>query len=69
MVSEIDIFRSANEVIKKCGNIDDSKEYANSKIKMLHERGDIEGTVVWTRIAKAIKILNGNDINANTVIQ
>ena len=54
MPSEIDIYRSANLIIKKCGSRNSPKEYAHSEMSRLYEKGDTEDATVWARIANAI---------------
>jgi hypothetical protein len=54
MVSEIDIYRSANAVIRKCGRRHNPKYYAQSKMSQLYDKGDTEGATIWARITNAI---------------
>jgi hypothetical protein len=54
MVSDKDIYRSANEVIKKCGKKRDPVEYALFMMKSHLEKGDPEGGEVWKRIAYGV---------------
>ncbi len=53
MVSEIDIYRSANVLIRQHG--DRAEVYAFDHSRKLSAKGDNEGTAVWLRIAKAAK--------------
>lgn len=54
MVSDIDIYRSAQAVIQKCGTSFDAKEYAVFRSEKLLEKGESIGARVWLRIAEAI---------------
>ncbi len=55
MTSDIDIYRSANELIKKHGDAADIE--AAMRADELMEAGDMEGRAVWLRIMKAIEEL------------
>ena len=55
MISDIDIYRSANELIKQYGDAADIE--AAMRADELAEDGDMEGQVVWLRIVKAIEEL------------
>ena len=55
MTSDLDVYRSANELIKQYGdaaNID-----AAMRADELMDAGDMEGEAVWLRIVKAIEEL------------
>ena len=55
MTSDLDIYRSANELIKKHGDAADIE--AAMRADELMDAGDMEGEAVWLRIVKAIKEL------------
>ncbi len=55
MPSEIDIFRSANVLIREHGQ-DAALEAAQRADAML-ERGDMKGAAVWRRVLKAVEEL------------
>ncbi len=55
MTSDLDIYRSANELIKQHG--EDAPILAAMRADELMETGDIEGQTVWLRIVKAIEEL------------
>ena len=55
MTSDLDIFRSANELIKQHG--EDAPIHAAMRADELMETGGMEGRAVWLRIGKAIKEL------------
>ncbi len=55
MTSDLDIYRSANELIKQHG--EDAPIHAAMRADELMEAGDMEGVAVWGRIVKAIEEL------------
>jgi len=55
MTSDLDIYRSANELIKQHG--EDAPVLAAMRADELMEAGDMEGRAVWLRIVKAIEEL------------
>ena len=55
MTSDLDIYRSANELIKQHGDAADIE--AAMRADELMDAGDMEGEAVWLRIVKAIKEL------------
>ena len=55
MISDLDIFRSANELIEQHG--EDAPIHAAMRADELMEAGDMEGEAVWLRIVKAIEEL------------
>ncbi len=52
MTSDLDIYRSANELIKQHG--DDASTHAAMRADELMEKGDMGGRAVWLRIMKAV---------------
>ncbi len=52
MTSDIDIYASANELIKQHG--DDAPIHAAMRADELLEAGDLDGLAVWKRILKAV---------------
>jgi len=52
MTSDLDIYRSANELIKQHG--ENAPIHAGMRADELAEDGDMEGRAVWLRIVKAI---------------
>jgi hypothetical protein len=54
-MEEIDIWRSANQLIKSYG--DKALEKAAGRVVELSQAGDEEGMAVWLQIALAIKEL------------
>ncbi len=53
MPSEIDIFRSANVLIREHG--EDAALEAAQRADAMLERGDMEGCAVWKRVLKAVE--------------
>lgn len=52
MVSDLDVYRAANALIKELGN--DASFEAAMKADKLLEAGDLEGKAVWLRILAAV---------------
>ncbi len=59
MTPDLDIYRSANELIKQFGDAADIE--AAMRADELMEAGDMEGRAVWLRIVKAIEDLLSED--------
>ena len=55
MTSDLDIFRSANELIKQHGEVADIE--AAMRADACLAAGDMEGEAVWLRIVKAVEEL------------
>ena len=55
MTSDLDIYRSANELIKQHG--EDAPILAAMRADELMETGDMDGRAVWLRIVKAVEEL------------
>ena len=55
MVTDKDIYRSANELIEQHG--EDAPIHAAMRADELMDAGDMEGEAVWLRIVKAIEEL------------
>ncbi len=55
MISDLDIYRAANELIKQHG--DEAPIHAAMKADELLEAGDMDGKAVWVRIMKAVEEL------------
>ncbi len=55
MTSDLDIYRSANELIKQYGDAADIE--AAMRADEYLAAGDVEGEAVWLRIVKAIEEL------------
>ncbi len=59
MTSDLDIYRSANELIKQHG--EDAPLHAAMRADELMEAGDMDGRAVWLRILKAIEELQSQE--------
>ncbi len=55
MTSDLDIYRSANELIKQYGDAADIEAAMRADERLA--AGDMEGEAVWIRIVKAIEEL------------
>ncbi len=55
MTSDLDVYRSANELIKQHG--EDAPIHAAMRTDELMGAGDMEGVAVWLRIVKAMEEL------------
>ena len=64
MVSDLDIYRSANLLIREHG--EDAKLEASLKADKFLEKGDMDGVVVWKKIISAIEVLQ-NENNGETI--
>ena len=60
MVSEKDIFRTAQAAIRKCGKRYDPLDYALDRAERLNGKGDAEGAATWMRVVDAIGVLLAN---------
>ena len=61
MASELDIYRSANELIKQHGDAADIEAAMRADERLA--AGDMEGEAVWLRIVKAIAELGVVRVN------
>jgi hypothetical protein len=59
MTSKMDIYRSANYLIKEHG--DQAAIFAAMQADYLLERGDVDGQRTWLRILKAIEELSSTE--------
>ena len=55
MIPDLDIYRSANELIQQHG--DEAPIHAAMQADAMLEKGDFDGAAVWRRIVKAIEML------------
>ncbi len=55
MTADLDIYRSANELIEQHGDADDIEAAMRSEERLA--AGEMEGEAVWIRIVKAIEEL------------
>ncbi len=59
MTSDLDIYRSANELIKQHGEAADIEAAVKADERLA--AGDMEGEAVWLRIVKAIEELQSKE--------
>ncbi len=59
MTSDLDIYRSANELIKQHGEVADIEAAMRADERLA--AGDMEGEAVWLRIVKAIEELQSEE--------
>ena len=57
MIPDLDIYRSANLIVKRHG--EDAPIEAAMRADAMLEAGDLDGLAVWKRILKAIEELQG----------
>ena len=57
MISDLDIYRAANLVIKRHGV--DAELVAAQRVGQMIERGDFEGVRMWQRVTRAIVEMQG----------
>ncbi len=55
MTSDLDIYRSAQALVKQHG--EDAPIHAAMKADAMLEKGDLDGYAVWKRIVKAVEEL------------
>lgn len=53
MISDIDIYRTANVLVKQHG--EDAATHAAMSADAMLEKGDMDGYAIWKRILKAVK--------------
>ena len=59
MVSDLDIFRSAQVLVKQHGQ--DAPIHAAMRADAMLEAGDLDGVATWRRILRAVEELQGTD--------
>ena len=59
MTSDLDIYRSANALVKRHGQ--DAPIEAAMRADTMLEAGDLEGYAVWRRILRAVEELQGTE--------
>ena len=67
MISDLDIYRSANVLIGEHG--EDAPTEAARKADAMLEKGDLAGQAVWLRIARATKELLSKERPAGATVQ
>ena len=59
VTSDLDVYRSANELIEQHG--EDAPLHAAMRADELMETGDMDGRAVWLRIVKAVEELQSKE--------
>ncbi len=67
MTSDLDIYRSANLLIKRHG--EDALIHAAMKADAMLEKGDLDGCAVWKRILRAVEELLSKEPPAGMTVQ
>ncbi len=67
MTSDLDIYRSANLLVKQHGK--DAPIHAAMRADAMLEAGDLEGQVVWKRIVRAVEEIQRTDRPSGEVLQ
>ncbi len=57
MISDLDIYRSANLLVKQHG--EDAPIHAAMKADAMLDKGDLDGDAVWKRILRAVEEVGG----------
>ncbi len=66
MIPDLDIYRSANVLLKQHGQ--DAPIHAAMRADELLEAGDLEGCAVWKRILRAVEELQGSEPKPGEVV-
>ncbi len=67
MTSDLDIYRSANILVKRCG--EDAALKAARRADVMLERGDMDGYAVWKQIVKAVEEMQRTEPAIGEVLQ
>jgi len=59
MIPDLDIFRSAQALVKQHG--EDAPIHAAMRADAMLEKGDLDGYAVWKRILRAVEELQGTE--------
>ncbi len=63
MVSDLDIWRTANVIIKQYGQ--DAPIHAAMRADAMLDKGDLDGYAVWRRILRAIDEMGNTTLSAD----
>ncbi len=66
MIPDLDIYRSANALIKRHGQ--DAPIHASMRADAMLEAGDLDGVAVWKRILRAVEELQRVEPSARSSI-
>ena len=67
MIPDLDIYRSANELIREHG--EDAPIHAAMRADAMLDTGDLDGAAVWKRIVKAVEELLSKERPAGVTVQ
>ncbi len=67
MTSDLDIFRTANELIREHG--EDATLEAAMRANAMLEKGDLEWQVVWKRIVRVVEEIQRTNRPSGEVLQ
>ncbi len=59
MISDLDIYRSAQTLVKQHGQ--DAPIHAATRADAMLDKGDLDGYAVWRRILRAVEELRGTE--------
>ena len=66
MIPDLDIYRSANILVKQHG--EDAPIHAAMRADKLLEAGDLDGVAVWRRILRAVEELRGTALKPGEAV-
>ncbi len=66
MTPDIDIWRSANELVKRHG--EDAPIHTAMKADAMLEAGDLDGLAVWRRVMRAVGEIQGAVLRAGEAV-
>ncbi len=66
MTSDLDIYRSAQALVKRHG--EDAPIHAAMRADELLEAGDLDGCAVWKRVLRAVEELQGTAPKSGEVV-
>ncbi len=67
MIPDLDIYRSANLLVKHHGQ--DAPIHAAMRADAMLDKGDLDGAAVWKRIVKAVEKLLSKERPAGVTVQ
>ncbi len=67
MIRDLDIYRSANVLVKRYG--EDAALKAARRADVMLERGDMDGYAVWKQIVKAVEEMQRTEPAIGEVLQ
>ena len=59
MIPDLDIYRSANVLVKRHGQ--DAPIHAAMRVDAMLDKGDLDGYVAWRRVLRAVGELQGTE--------